>query len=199
MNYKEYEVLDIIKSFTDLDPQQILDNWNDKKANTTLDLTERSYPSFVYTFPIIIKEEEVGSITIGQIGSANLERDYFMQKYFGAKDYEKCFWTFSHHSYLDCYFLIKKEFSLPKIVKGFHGQKFYGEDIKGKKFEFIISYGCPKKEEDEYIFEKYTSDNAEYTTYSFDSGVNIKIQNIKNGWSLGEKINDNIKKRIEKK
>lgn len=195
MRYKEHEVLDIIKSCSELDPVEALSDWNKKKANTPLDLSEWNYPYFIYTFPIIVKEEEVGSITVCKVSSANLERDEFMQKYFGHKDYEKCYWTFSHYSYLDCYLLINKEFELPEIVKGFYGKDFIGKNAEGNEFEFTITYGHPSDEDDEYTFDNYTFDNHEYTTYSFDSGINIKIQNIEAGWSLGEKINENIKNR----
>lgn len=196
MTYKEYEVLDIIKSCTTEDPNNILLNWNNKKANTPINLEEWNYPYFVYSFPVILKNKKIATITLVSCygGNLNNEKLDLMQKYFGHEMFEKSWWTFSHHTYLDCYLTVHKKFKLPKITKGFFAQEFKSEDAEGNEFRFTISYGYPKNEDEIYIWEKYT----DFDCYKFDNQVNIQIlDEIKKGWSLGEKINENIKKRVD--
>lgn len=59
--------------------------------------------------------------------------------------------------------------------------------------EFTMSYGYPEDEDDIDSVEKLIG-----LTYRFDNGVSLEIPKI-NGWSLGEKINQNIKKRKRNK
>ncbi len=53
----------ILKSVSD-NPEKILLDWNINKANTPIDLKKRSFPYFIYSFPIIINNEEVATITL---------------------------------------------------------------------------------------------------------------------------------------
>jgi hypothetical protein len=188
MKFTEEEVLDIIQSTTDKNPKEVLKAWVNGKADKPLDLTNYNYPHFVYTFPLILNGEEVVDITLASLhGNNSSVIDELMLKYFGREDYELSWWTFSHDTYLDCYLTIHKEFELPEIVKGFHGGTYKSKDAKGEEFEFTISYGDPVEEDDSYIYPRYAN-----KAYRFDNGVNIIINEVKNGWSLGEKINKNI-------
>lgn len=196
MEYKEHEVLDILKSVSD-NPEKILLDWNINKANTPIDLKEWNYPYFIYSFPIILDNEEVATITLVSLygGNLNSEKPGLMQKYFGHQEYEKSWWSFSHDTYLDCYLTVHKEFTLPEIVKGLSGKDFVYKDSKGKDFKFKVSYGDPESEENTYLHYIWVDGS-----YRFNNGVSIKIDKCDiNGWSLGEKINENIKKRIETK
>ena len=197
MEYKEHEVLDILKSVSD-NPEKILLDWNINKANTPIDLKEWNYPYFVYSFPIIINNEEVATITLVSLygGDLNSKKPDLIQKYFGHQEYEKSWWSFSHDTYLDCYLTIHKEFKLPKIVDGMNGKSFISKDVKGNNFEFMVSYGDPESEEDTHQHYIWVDGG-----YRFDNGVSIKFKGSgpEEGWSLGEKINENIKKRIETK
>lgn len=196
MKYKEHEVLDIIKLCTLEDPNKILLDWNNKKANTLLDLEEYSYPLFVYSFPLIIDGEKVATITLVDLYyGGNLEESemFLMPKYFGIEEYEKSWKYFSHDSLKFCYLRLHENLKLPKIVKGFFAGTFKSVDSEGKEFEFRITYGSPDKEKDVYLRESYMS-----KAYCFDNDVNIQFLNgPKNGWSLGEKINENINERIK--
>ena len=116
-----------------------------------------------------------------------------MLKYFGYSDYVAAWDDFSHDTYLDCYLSITKEFSLPEIVKGFRCETFKSKDAMNNEFEFTMSYGYPEDEDDIDSVEKLIG-----LTYRFDNGVSLEIPKI-NGWSLGEKINQNIKKRKRNK
>ncbi len=189
MKYKEYEVLDILKLVSD-NPEQVLSSWNNRKANTPVKIGEHNH--WVYSFPIIVEDQEVATITLASLhGVSGI--DDLMQKYFGHEDYEKSLWTFSHDTYNYCYLTIHKEFTLPKVVKGMVGQSFIGKDAKGNEFEFKVSYGHPEKEKDEDQYYIWIDDS-----YRFDNGVSIKIEEkkLKEGWSLGKKINENIKIRV---
>ena len=194
MKYKEHEVLDILKSVSD-NPEKILLDWNINKANTPINLKEWNYPYFIYSFPIILDNEEVATITLASLyGVSNA--DDLIQKYLGYEEYIKTWSTFSHDTYKFCYLIIHKEFKLPKIVDGMNGKSFIGKDVDGNNFEFMVSYGDPESEEDTHQHYIWVDGG-----YRFDNGVSIKIKegDIKKGWSLGEKINENIKKRIETK
>jgi hypothetical protein len=194
MKYKESEVLDIIKSLTDQDPEKVLNDWANKKGNILLDLTENSYNNFIYTFPLKKEDKLIANITLTSLyGWGQDVKDHLMLKYFGKEEYDKSFHTYSHDTYLDNYFRIFSGFTLPKIVDGLFGEVFEIEDAEGKKFEVRVSAGYPTNESDEYIWHKWVDSN---TTYRFDNGVSIKI-NTKDmqGWSLGEKINESIKTR----
>lgn len=188
MKYKENEVLDILKLCCD-NPDKVLLDWNINKANTPVPLD--LYDFFVYSFPVIVDNEEVATITIASLYGRTEQRPDLMHKYFGHEDYNKSYWEFSQDTYLDCYFTHHKEFKLPKLVKGMYGQEFIGKDSAGNEFEFSVSYGIPSKEGYDYLYENWINDG-----YRFDNGVNIKVGKIKEGWSLGNKINKNIKERV---
>jgi len=193
--YKEYEVLDIIKLLTDNDPEEILKKWNTKKADTLIDLEKWNYPYYVYTFPVILEKETIAEITLVSLygGSLNSEKPDLMLKYLGEEKYNKSYWAFSHDSYLDCYLTVLKEFELPEIVKGFRGKIFAGIDAEGDKFEFRLSYGNCDNEDDITDQERWLYGDYEYR---FDGSIRV-VTNPVNGWLLGEKINENINKRIE--
>ena len=191
MKYTESEVLDIIKSVTDKDPQEVFTTWVNRKANTPLDLTKYQYGHFVYTFPITVGGKEVGEITLADLYSHSpSSKDQLMLRYFGKEDYDKSWSTFSHDTYLDCYLTIRKEFQLPEICKGLHGDTFQGIDANGRPFEFKVSYGSPDEEKDDHYYYGWV-DKA----YRFDNGVAIQVNQM-NGWSLGEKINENVELRL---
>lgn len=188
MKYTESEVLDIIKSVTDKDPQEVFNTWVNRKSNTPLD---HQYNNFVYTFPIVIEGKEVGDITLANLASHNQSvREELMLRYFGKEDYDTSWWEFSHDTYLDCFLTIRKEFELPEICKGMCGDTLRGIDANGRPFEFQISYGDPEEEKDSHYYSQWV-DKA----YRFDNGVSIQVNQM-NGWSLGEKINENIEKRL---
>ena len=187
MKYTDHEILDILKSTCD-NPEKVLLDWNNNKANTPVEPNKHSH--FVYSFPLIVKDEEVATITLVSLHGVG-GKDNLMQKYFGHEEYEKSFWTFSHDTYLDCYFTIHKEFNLPKVVKGLRGQTFIGKDVNDNDFEFKVSYGYPTKESDEHHYHIWITDG-----YRFDNGACIQIDKLKEGWSLGKKINQNIKIRV---
>jgi hypothetical protein len=192
MKYTEAEVIDIIKCATDKDPQEVFTTWVNRKANTPLDLTKHQYNHFVYTFPIKVEGKDVGDITLVSLSAHTHQslKDDLMLRYFGKDDYDASWDTYSHDTYLDCYLTIRKEFSLPEICKGLHGDTFQGVDANGRPFEFQISYGGPKEERDEHYYHKWV-DKA----YRFDNGVAIQVNQM-NGWSLGKKINENVEKRL---
>ena len=191
MKYTESEVLDIIKSVTDKDPQEVFTTWVNRKSNTPLDLTKYQYGHFVYTFPITVEGKDVGEITLADLysNSPSLKED-LMLRYFGKEDYDKSWSTFSHDTYLDCYLTIHKEFSLPEICKGMCGDILKSVDANGRPFEFQISYGTPEKEKDDHYYHQWVNDG-----YRFDNGVTIQVTRM-NGWSLGQKINENVEKRL---
>jgi hypothetical protein len=195
MKYTEAEVIDIIKCATDKDPQEIFKAWANRKANTPLDLNKSNYPVFVYTFPIVVDEKEVADITLVDLSShtgQSLKND-LMLKYFGKDDYDASWETYSHDTYLDCYLTIRKEFSLPEICEGMRGDTFQGVDANGRPFEFKVAYGYPEKDEDSdmKLLQQWV-DKA----YRFDNGVHITVNNRMNGWSLGQKINENVELRL---
>ena len=57
MKYTDSEVIDIIKTATDQDPQEILNLWIDKKSNTPLEFGSNNH--YVYSFPLVIDNKEV--------------------------------------------------------------------------------------------------------------------------------------------
>ena len=191
MKYTYDEVLDIIKSTTDTDPKEVLSQWIIKKANTPLDLTDYEYPLYVYTFPITIEGKDVGDITLVDLYHNIGGRDDLMLKYFGKEDYDISWDCFSHDTYLFCYLTIRKEFELPEIVKGFCGDTFQCIDANGRPFEFKLSYGDPENEKDSYVYDQWVDDRS----YRFDNGVTIQVNKM-NGWLLGQKINQNVEKRL---
>jgi len=186
MKYTEKEILDILKLTCD-NPKEVLLKWNNNKANTPVEFGAHNH--FVYSFPMIVDEEEVATITLASLHGVD-GRDNLMQKYFGHEDHEKSWWSFSHDTYNFCYFTHHKEFELPKIVKGLRGKNFIGKDSEGNEFQFSVCYGYPEKESDSYLYNIWVDDS-----YS-ENGIHIKIDGLKNGWSLGKKINENIKIRV---
>jgi hypothetical protein len=193
MKYTEAEVIDIIKCATDKDPQEIFKAWANRKANTPLNLNKSNYPVFVYTFPIVVDGKEVADITLVDLSSHTHQslKDDLMLRYFGKDDYDASWETYSHDTYLDCYLTIRKEFSLPEICEGMRGDTFQGVDANGRPFEFKVAYGNPEKEKDSHYYYQWV-DKA----YRFDNGVHITVNNRMNGWSLGQKINENVEKRL---
>jgi hypothetical protein len=194
MKFTETEVLDIIKSLTDKDPQEVFTNWVvNRKANTPLDLTRQQYNHFVYTFPITVEGKEVGDITLVDLYHNIDSGDDLMLKYFGKEDFDKSWDCFLHDTYLSCYLTIRKEFKLSEICKGMHGDTLQGIDANGAPFQFQISYGDPEEEKDEHYY--YTFHSRVDGSYRFDNGFSINVKKM-NGWSLGEKINENVEKRL---
>ena len=192
MKYTEAEVIDIIKCATDKDPQEVFTTWVNRKANTPLDLTKHQYNHFVYTFPIKVEGKEVADITLVSLSAHTHQslKDDLILRYFGKEDYDASWWAYSHDTYLDCYLNIRKEFQLPEICKGLHGDTFQGVDANGRPFEFKVAYGNPEKEKDSHYYYQWV-DKA----YRFDNGVAIQVNQM-NGWSLGKKINENVEKRL---
>lgn len=194
MKYTESEVLDIIKYATDKDPEEVFKAWINRKANIPLDLSKYNYPVFVYTFPIELNDRrKVGEITLVDLYSfSESSRDDLMLRYFGKENYDKSWDAYSHDTYLHCYFTIHKEFSLPKICEGMCGDTLQAVDSNGRTFEYTIAYGNPDKEEDSHLYYQWVDDG-----YRFDNGVSVKINHkTLNGWSLGEKINENVQTRL---
>jgi hypothetical protein len=149
------------------------------------DMKGRNKIHFFYSFPVMVRNKNVGTITLVSLygGNLNSQKPDLMQKYFGHEEYEKSWWTFSHDTYLDCYLTIHKKFTLPQIVKG----------LRGNEFRFRITYGYPENESESEIWGQYVSGEC----YRYDNDLNIQIlDKIQIGWSLGEKINENINKRI---
>jgi hypothetical protein len=192
MKYTHTEVIDIIKSITDKNPEELLELWVNKKSNTSLD-PNTNYNNYIYSFPLVIGRKEVATITLVNLYHNSDSRDDLMLKYFGKDDFNISWWTFSHDTYLDCYLTIHEEFELPEIVKGFFAGKFQVTDANGKPFYFSVSYGYPENENESYIRYQWINDK---TTYRFDNDVNIDISVKPTGWSLGKKINDNIETRL---
>jgi len=188
MEYNHSEVIDIIRSLTDKDPNEILKKWNINKSNTLLPNPDY-YKSFVYTLPLIIDGDEVAHITLVGL-SPNHNFENLMHKYFGHEDYDRSLFTYSNDTYMTCFLTIYKEFKIPEYVKGFSLGRYKSYDSKGLEFNFKICHGYPKEGKDQYLDRLHKED-----AYGFDNGVNIKID-VENGWSLGERINQNIEMRI---
>ena len=190
MKYTDSEVIDIIKSATDQDPQEVLNLWVDKKSNTPLEFGSNNH--YVYSFPLVIDNKEVAIITLTGLYNVN-GRDDLMLKYFGREDFDLSWNSFSHYTYLFCYLTIHEEFELPEIVDGFCAGKFQGTDANGRPFDFSVSYGYPEKEGQSYVRYQWVNDK---TTYHFDNGVYVDIETKPAGWLLGKKINENIETRL---
>ena len=192
MKYTEAEVMDIIKCATDKDPQEVFTTWVNRKANTPLDLTKYQYGHFVYTFPIVVEGKEVADITLVSLSAHTHQslKDDLMLRYLGKEDYDASWSTFSHDTYLDCFLTIRKEFQLTEICKGLCGDTFQGIDANGRPFEFKVAYGFPEKEKDSHYHYQWIEG-----AYRFDNGVHITVNKM-NGWSLGQKINENVEKRL---
>lgn len=193
MKYTHLEVIDIIKSATDKNPEDILNLWIDKKSNTPLEFGSHNH--YIYTFPFLVNNKEVATITLTDLYNNVNGKNDLMLKYFGREDFNLSWDSFSHDTYLFCYLTIKEEFKLPEICKGFYGDTFQEIDANGKKFEFTVSYGDPEEEKDTHYYYQWADTK---TSYRFDNGVNIDIKNQPNGWLLGQKINENIQTRLIK-
>jgi len=201
MVYTEKQVYDIIKTITDESPKSIIEKWINKDSNILLDLDKTKYPLYVYTFPIILDEKEVATMTLVEFyntGYDNMRQD-LMIKYLGYSAYE-----ITHHSYinnntyLEGYLTINEKFQLPEIVKGFYAYESSFQDKDGQDIKYRISYGYPSNDSERYNWKLYTCDDEFYNTYRFDNDINIQIENRKiEGNILGEEINNNIKKRIK--
>ncbi len=69
MKYTHNEVIDIIKITKEnsiQNPEEILNLWLDKKSNTKLEIGQNNsykYGNYVYSFPMIIENKEVATIT----------------------------------------------------------------------------------------------------------------------------------------
>lgn len=193
MRYTEAEILDILKYSGFENPTSVFKSWNDRKSNT-LPTDNEDINTFLYSFPIIINEEEVATITLVSLyGTSQSHIDNLMQKYFGTDIFNKSFMTFSHDTYLHCYLTVHKEFTLTDICKGFVGDVFVGKDSKNNEFIFKVSAGWPDDEEDSYLYHTYVDDNS---SYRFDNGVHLTIPKIEQGWNLSDKIKENVTKRI---
>lgn len=113
-----------------------------------------------------------------------------MLKYLGKEKYDKSWSEFSHDTYLHCYLTINKEFKLPKICPGLYGDTLQSRDSNGKTFQYTIAYGDTTEEDDMHFYHKWVDGG-----YRFNNGVSIKVNKMP-GWSLGEKINENIGQRL---
>jgi hypothetical protein len=199
MKYTQEQVLDILKLVTK-DPQSILDKWSLKKDNEYLDLTKYHYPLFLYTFPIILNDEEVATLTLAQISNTGVDgqRDMLMSKYLTTETYNTSWFAYSHESYLHCYLKIKKDFELPTHHKdnNFHVYESTFVDNKGKVIKYRMSYGDT---EIEGLYEQWVDDSrwSNWRSYRFDNDVTVQIEATDiNGWEMSEKINEVIKVRL---
>jgi hypothetical protein len=199
MKYTQEQVLDILKLVTK-DPQSILDKWSNKKDNEYLDLTKYKYPLFLYSFPIIVNEEEVATLTLAKITNTGVDNqiDMLMSKYLTTETYNNSWFAYSHESYLHSYLTIHKEFKLPTHPEddGFFVYESTFVDNKGKVIKYRMSYGDT---EIEGLYEQWVDDSrwGNWRCYRFDNGVNIQIETIDiDGWEMGEKINEVIKVRL---
>lgn len=200
MKYTREQVLDILKLATK-DPQSILDKWSIKKDNEPLDLTKYHYPLFLYTFPIIVNDEEVATFTLSELTNTGVDghRDMLMSKYLTTDIYKRSWFAYSHESYLHSYLYIHKDFELPTHQKddNFHVHESTFVDNKGKVIKYRMCYGDT---EIPGLYEQWTRESrrSEWRSYRFDNDVTVQIENTDiEGWSMGEKINEVIKQRLE--
>ncbi len=195
MKYSEHQVLDIIKSATDLDPVKILNDWNTNQANTPLDLSGYAYPLFLYSFPVIFEGEEVATITLADLYNCQCNKEFMIKKYLGHQKHEESYSAFSHDTYLSCFLTINEEIVFPEIVKGFRAYESEFTDAGGEKVKYRISYGYPENEDEHYLWEEYADNNRLYNVYRFDD-INVQIEKKDvSGHELGAKINEAIELR----
>lgn len=199
MKYTQEQVLDILKLVTK-DPQSILDKWSNKKDNEPLELNKYKYPLFLYTFPIIVNDEEVATFTLAQITNTGVDgqRDMLMSKYLTTDVYNSSWLAFSHESYLHSYLTIKKDFELPPHPQddNFRVYESTFVDNKGKVIKYRMCYGDT---EIPGLYEQWVDDSrwSNWRSYRFDNDVNVQIEATDiNGWEMGEKINEVIKVRL---
>lgn len=190
MSYKESEVLDIIRSVSNQDAEEALFHWNVRQANVPLDLSDYTYPIFVYSFPVIIDGKKVATITLSRDNqSDNLNR---IKKYLGYENFIFTYEAFSHDTYMYCYFTIHEEFELPNVCEGLGKITQSVVDVDGNEFEYTMTIGYPSKERD-----ISHSINSYKDVYRFDNEVSLLVDYIKSGWLLGDRINKNIAERIK--
>jgi hypothetical protein len=175
MKYTHEEVLDILKDFGN--PEVILDNWNLKKANELLDLSEYRYPVLLYSFPVELDNRIVATVTLARFANTGFDgrQQKLMCKYFTPKVYRESWMSFSHDTYLHCYLTIHEKFELDK----FHELSF--KDVNGK----IINY---------HLYD--VSDRSDNPQYWFDNDVCLDVLDEFDGWEMGEKINETINQRL---
>jgi hypothetical protein len=197
MKYTEDQVLDILRLVTD-QPEVILNKWSNQKDNEPLDLKKYSYPLFLLTFPIIVNDEEVATMTLAQLQNTGVDgqRDRLMSKYLTTNTYNMSWHGFSHETYKDAFFHISKEFELPAHPEDDNFRVIHSSflDADGKEVKYRMSYG----DSDVYgLHTSYVSERGEWRSYRFDNGVTIQIEATDfSGWEMGEKINEVIKVRV---
>ena len=197
MKYTEDQVLDILKLVTD-QPETILNKWSNQKDNEPLDLKKYSYPLFLYTFPIIVNDEEVATVTLAKLQNTGVDgqRDKLMSKYLTTNVYKNSWHDFSHETYKDAYFHISKEFELPAHPEDDNFRVIHSSflDADGKKVKYRMSYG---DSDVPGLHTSYVSERGNWRSYRFDNSVTIQIEDTDfSGWEMGEKINEVIKVRV---
>lgn len=197
MKYTEDQVLDILKLVTD-QPETILSKWSNQKDNEPLDLKKYSYPLFLYTFPIIVNDEEVATMTLAQLTNTGVDgqKDILMSKYLTTDVYNRSWSAFSHETYKHAYLYIHKEFELPTHPEDdrFHVLHSSFLDADGNKVKYRMSYGYS---EIPGLHTSYVSERGDWRSYRFDNDVTIQIEDTNfSGWEMGEKINEVIKVRL---
>lgn len=197
MKYTEDQVLDILKLVTD-QPETILNKWSNQKDNEYLDLKKYHYPLFLYTFPIIVNDEEVATMTLTQLHNTGVDgqRDRLMSKYLTTNTYNMSWHGFSHETYKDAYFHISKEFELPAHSEDDNFRVLHSSflDANGKEVKYRMSYG---HSEIPGLHTSYVSERGNWRSYRFDNDVTIQIEDTDfSGWEMGEKINEVIKIRL---
>jgi len=202
MNYLERDVLEIIKSLSDKDANEFLEKWNESKANIPLDLEKNKYNQYVCSFPLIIDNEEVATITLVDLRHIRGSAQMLMTKYLGYKAYKYSYQSFSHQSYLDCFLTLHKEFSLPEHseINGFFtlsGE--HSNEFGVIKYRLSAIGNIDDELVEGFLFRKYFNDCGDYVTYRLDNGMSLQIDhyNMK-GNTLGESINQIIEKRKTK-
>lgn len=197
MKYTEDQVLDILKLVTD-QPETILNKWSNGKDNEPLNLKKYSYPLFLFTFPIIVNDEEVGTVTLAKLHNTGVDdqTDKLMSKYLTTNVYKNSWPSFSHETYKDAYFHISKEFELPAHPKDDKFRVLHSSflDADGNEVKYRMSYG---DSDVPGLHTSYVSERGEWRSYRFDNDVTIQIQATDiSGWEMGEKINEVIKMRV---
>lgn len=199
MNYTETDVLNIIKSVSDKNPEKALHDWLVEQSN--IPVTGDIYDG-IFSIPIIFKGRRIATMTLLNIGDYGdtIYRNKLMQKYLGVENHDGSYYAFSHDTYKFCYLTVHEEFKLPQLVKDFHVLESVFTLETGEEIKWRILYGFPSKEKDEHVFHQYMNDRN-YNTYRvmYDD-VNMQIENTNIPFkSIKESINEKIKERTEKK
>ena len=197
MKYTEDQVLDILKMVTD-QPESILNKWSNRKDNEPLNLTKYNYPLFLYTFPIIVNDEEVATMTLAQLHNSGIDslKDKLMSKYLTTDVYNNSWEAFSHETYINAFLHINKEFELPPHPEddNFRVMESTFLDADGTEIKYRMSYG---DSDVPGLHTSYVSERGEWRSYRFDNDVTIQIESTDiSGWEMGEKINEVIKVRV---